>query len=247
MKMGISRKIREQLLILHNRGQINLGINKPGTSHNEFFYAHLPLAVIDSVFARGQGIKATSKVVNNYCSYYSLKKNRDIDEYPPAEEQESIKQFMKKFEYEGEWEFRNNIFCSSETTSFRIDCKSKAMAVYDFSELLNLYGINYFQDVSKVCHDESFASEAVRAAGITEEGLNYFFLLSGCGTMTGIARTMTDFVSGTAGKDVPHSFTAEVIDDVCDTLRPQFPAINVRALSYIVWDYVRKGDYLSLN
>ncbi|HPJ35999.1 MAG TPA: hypothetical protein PK358_14265, partial [Spirochaetota bacterium] len=106
---------------------------------------------------------------------------------------------------------------------------------------------NYFQDVSKVCHDESFASEAVRAAGITEEGLNYFFLLSGCGTMTGIARTMTDFVSGTAGKDVPHSFTAEVIDDVCDTLRPQFPAINVRALSYIVWDYVRKGDYLSLN
>jgi len=79
MKTGISRKIREQLLILHNRGQINLGIQKPGTPHGEFFYAHLPLAVIDSVFARGQGIEATSKVVNNYCSYYSLKKNRDTD------------------------------------------------------------------------------------------------------------------------------------------------------------------------
>lgn len=247
-KMGISRKIREQLLLLHNRGQINLDIRRPGTvEQGEFYYAHLPLAIIDAVFARGQVYEATAKTVNNYCEFYSLKRNRKTDELPQIDDQESICSFMKKFEYEGEWEFRNNIFRSSEPTSFRMNCKSKTMAVYDFSELLLKHGVNYFQDVDRVMHDPGFAFEAMKLSGMTENGLNYFFLLTGCSSMPGSVKMMVDLVSGTAGTDVTHTYTAEVIDDVCRSLRPDFPGINVRILSYVVWDYARRGEFRTPN
>jgi hypothetical protein len=238
--MNPADKITQDLLCLHRNGLINLNLDKPGTeSQGEFYYAHLSLAVIDAVFSKGEPYSTTAEVVNNYCNFYNLKRNRHSDMFPEVNDQELISGFLKKFYYEGEQSFRTEIFKNSEPATEEPISKSKAMAVYDFAWILHQYRIECFQDIEKVLYDNDFAESVMKSTGLTDNGLNYFFMLAGSTSVSRPVRLTIDFFNGSSDKNVDHEYSVELVNEVCGRLKSEFSRINPRILGFLIWEYMR--------
>ncbi len=238
--IDLTEKITQDLLCFHKNGLIDLNRGRPGTeTQMEYYYAHLPLAVIDAVFSKGQAYSATVKVVNNYCNHYKMQRNRISDSFPEISEQESISQFLKKFLYEGEHSFRTEIFRSSEPAGSGMTHKSKAMAVHDFAGLLQERGIEYFQDIEKIIYDTTFAENAKKLTSMTDNGLNYFFMLAGTDTAARPVRLTIDFINGLSTNDISCEYSADIVNEVCIKLKSEFSGITPRMLGFLIWEYMR--------
>ena len=246
--MNLAQKIAEDLLCFHRNGLIDLKRIKLGSElQNEYYYAHLPLAVIDAVFSKGQSYAATAKVVNNYCDYYNIQRNRPSDLFPEIDEQESITQFMKKFLYEGEHIFRKIIFKNSEAITSKVTDKSKAMAVYDFAGLLQENGVEYFQDIEKILYDTEFFENSIKITSMTNNGLNYFFMLAVNDSASVPVRLIIDFIKGLSTNNIGFEYLPEIVAEVCVRLKSEFSNITPRILGFAIWEYMKSTKYDMLN
>ncbi|HNX22642.1 MAG TPA: hypothetical protein PKG60_01250 [Spirochaetota bacterium] len=242
--MNLAEKITKDLKCFHKNGLIDLNRTKPGTeSQGEYYYAHLPLALIDAVFSKGLAYSATAKVVNSYCDYFRMQRNRSGDSFPDTADQESISRFLKKFIYEGEYSFRTEIFKSNEPATSKVDSKSRAMAVFDFADLLHENGVEYFQDIEKVLYDRSFAEDVINVTGMTDDGLNYFFMLSGSDETVRPVRSTIDFINGISNDKAGHENSIEVVNEVCGRLKSEFSNITPRMLGFLIWEYIGKTKH----
>lgn len=242
--MNIAEKITEDLLCFHKKGLIDLSRIKPGTDfQNEYYYAHLPLALIDAVFSKGQSYSAAVQVVNNYCDYFKIQRNRPDDFFPETKDQHSVSKFLKNFIYEGEFSFRTEIFKNNEPASSSMYSKSKAMAAFDFADLLQEYGVDYFQDIEKVMYEKSFAENVIKITGISDNGLNYFFMLAGSDTASRPVRVTIDFINGLGNDEISREYSIEIVDEVCSRLKTEFVNITPRILGFLFWEYMRKTKY----
>lgn len=246
--MNIAEKITEDLLCFHEKGLIDLSRTKPGSDvQNEYYYAHLPLAVIDTVFSQGQAYSVTAQVVNNYCDYFKIQRNRPGDFFPETKDQQSVSKFLKNFIYEGEFSFRTEIFKNNEPASASMYSKSKAMAAFDFADLLQEYGADYFQDIEKIIYDKSFAENVIKATGMTDNGLNYFFLLAGSDSAARPVKFTIDFINGLTNDAVGHEYSIEIVNEVCCRLKTEFENMTPRLLGFLIWEYMRKKKDDLLN
>jgi len=243
--MNITEKITGDLLCFHRNGLIDLSRTKPGTElQGEYYYAHLPLAVIDAVFSKGQPYSVTAEIVNSYCDYFKMERNRADDFFPETNDQESITQFIRKFIYEGEFSFRTQIFKNNEPATSSMYSKSKAMAVFDFADLLQENGVEYFQDIEKVLYDTGFAENVIKVTGMTDNnGLNYFFMLAGSNGTVRPVKSTIDFINGFTNDEVSQEFSISIVNEVCSMLKSEFSSITPRILGFLILEYMRKTKY----
>ena len=64
----------------------------------EYRYQSLPLCVIDAVFSMNVKYKGVQNVIKRYCGYFHPKENREYEDYPPREEQESIETLIENYD-----------------------------------------------------------------------------------------------------------------------------------------------------
>jgi len=76
-----------------------------------YFYQSVPICFIDAVYSIGVRYSQVQKVVDNYCSYFKLRKTRE-NRYvlPPLDAQESTGDFLKKMQDLGVEKFTSDIF-----------------------------------------------------------------------------------------------------------------------------------------
>ena len=120
----------------------------------EYRYQSLPLCVIDAVFSMNVKYKGVQNVIKRYCGYFHLKENREYEDYPPIEEQQSIETLIENYDKNGIEYLTDQIYKKHQRSSPKSGIL-KTEAVYRFAKTLEKFNVNYFQDIIKICHGET--------------------------------------------------------------------------------------------
>lgn len=109
-----------------------------------YYYASLPLCLIDAVFSIGVKYTAVQNAVRRYCRYFSLTEydwERDV-----SKASHTISELVSSIENIGVEQCADSVFQNHQRTSPRNGIL-KVEAVRRFAKTLQLYGVETFSDM----------------------------------------------------------------------------------------------------
>lgn len=204
-----------------------------------YYYASLPLCVIDAVFSIGVKYACVQNTVQRYCQYFHL------TEYDPerdlSENTHTISELIRNIKSIGIKQCADSIFQNRQRTSSRNGIL-KVDAVLRFATVLQRYGVETFANL----RDNKLTSEAeheIKSIPGQSSGLalQYFYMLSGEDRLSKPDRHVLKFLEQCTG--YKHSATAaqELLSQAVELLKPKHPNLTVRLLDYTIWDYMSRG------
>lgn len=209
---------------------------------DEYYYASLPLCVIDSVFSIGVRYESTRRTVKTWChsqspAWFMIERAVGTEE---RRSEHTIKEFIglldgKDFETLAQNEFKN-----SQRTS-PTNGILKAEAAYRFACALREFDIDDFCDTENQKNIEAVRPSVLRIKG-QGSGLSfdYFLMLSGSHAHVKPDRMVRRFVADALGvTDVPADTVQRLVVEVCKALQADFPNLTPRLLDYEIWTYQR--------
>ena len=203
-----------------------------------YYYASLPLCIIDSVFSIGVRYTSTQNVVNRYCKYYSLPVyNRNRNE---AKQMHTVSELVENIEKIGIQDSASTIFNNKQRTSSKNGIL-KAEAVYQFAKILKKYGIESFVDLMH--SDDLLAIEReVRTIPGQTSGLSwrYFLMLAGDDNLAKPDRHILRFMHKHLGITPTLHEAQMILEDTVKILHNEYSNITVRLLDYTIWNYSTK-------
>lgn len=110
-----------------------------------YYYASLPLCVIDAVFSIGVKYTGVQNTVRRYCRYFGLREydpERDI-----SGDVHTASELIQNMETIGVGRCADSVFQNHQRTSSR-NGLLKADAVLRFAKVLQRYGVETFTDLS---------------------------------------------------------------------------------------------------
>ena len=127
---------------------------------NEFFPAHLSVAIIEAVFRfQPESEEQSSQVAQRYCRRFGLARmRRSKFELPPVDEQETVADLIAHYDELGEAGMTNEVFATS--CRFPGTAMSRAEAVVEIAQALRHIGVDVLQDVQ---HRSVQVLDAVRS------------------------------------------------------------------------------------
>ena len=212
----------------------------------EYRYQSLSLCVIDAVFSIGVNYKGVQNVIKRYCEYFHLKENREFEEYPPIEEQQSIETLIANYDNNGIEYFTDQIYRNHQRTS-TTNGILKSEAVYRFAITLEKFKVNYFQDIIKICYGErnkQFIEKISLIPGQKSgKSLNYFFMLSApweySKNLIKPDRMVIRFLENGLKRKVDPIESSQIIADTCEYLRNKYPELTPLIMDNRIWEFQR--------
>lgn len=207
---------------------------------DEYYYAHLPLCVIDAVFSIGVNYASTRNTVSRYCQASGLQQTRlSRDTLPPVEQQQSIEQMIALIEAHGPDHFAHHVVCNRQRTS-TTNGILKAEAVLRFGRVLQQHGCRYLQDAAGMAADTTLEREVCAIPG-QRSGLSfhYFLMLAGSDDLVKPDRMVTRFLTTVLQRSVTQREAQHLLPDVAAHLYPVYPHLTPRMLDYVIWSYQR--------
>jgi hypothetical protein len=135
--------------------------------------------------------------------------------------------------------FTKDIFRNKQRTSTKSGIL-KSEAVLRFASVLSKFGVNYFQDVSKVISDEMFEKEIMRIPGQTSGlSLGYFFMLSGSNEFIKPDRMVLRFLETALERRVSPGEAKELVTKTVSNLRSSHHNLTPRLLDNEMWKFQR--------
>jgi hypothetical protein len=216
---------------------------------DEYYYASLPLCVVDAVFSIGVRYESTRRTVRNWCDSQTPAW-RMIDRSPRSEQrrsQHTLEEFLgllkgRDFRSLAQREFNNSQRTSSTNGIL------KAEATYMFAVALHHAGINDFGDTQEMTRLEKVRPTIIWIKG-QGSGLSfdYFLMLSGCDAHVKADRMVRRFVANALGTTDVSAITAQqLVLEACEELKAHFPNLKPRLLDYEIWSYQRARRSLSV-
>lgn len=203
----------------------------------EYFYASLPLCVIDAVFSIGVNYhKHTKPTVRRWCDYQNWQMIR------PPKENRTIDNFLSILAKNDSAMLAKEIFKNSQRTSSRNGIL-KAEAVRLFAKELSNYGIQTFDDLKKAIVNQEL-EDSIRNIPGQRSGISYkyFLMLAGSDSLIKADRMICRFVAQSQGlkeKDVKPEQAESLVISACNILNKEFPNLSPRLLDYAIWNYQR--------
>jgi hypothetical protein len=210
---------------------------------DDYFYASVPLCVIDAVYSIGVRYEGVRRVVARYCDKTGQRRIRpDRTNIPGESEQESIEDFCERFEAEGLERMTRDFFNNRQRTSPRSGIL-KAEAVYLFASAIRKFGANYFQDIEHLAAEAQF-EETIRRIPGQKSGisLQYFWMLAGSDELVKPDRMIVRFLESALQRPVNVSEALPLLRSVCNKLRNNYPELTPRLLDYEIWQFQREQD-----
>ncbi|PQA60222.1 hypothetical protein [Siphonobacter curvatus] len=207
----------------------------------EYYYAHLPLCVVDSVFSMGVKYESVRNVVRRMEPLVGHTLFRDYGSLPtdPAQ-QISVAVFLEKIEHESPEKLALEIYQNKQRTSTQNGIL-KAEAVSRFLRVLNDFDVQYFQDVPRLITNADFEQQIKRipgqASGIC---LSYFFMLAGNDQLIKPDRMVLAFLEAITAKTVILQEAQLILEEVSSQLVLKGYEMNPRLLDNLIWNYQRK-------
>jgi len=205
-----------------------------------YYYASLPLCIIDSIYSINANYTSTVNVVKRFCKYRNIPIYRKrTTEYPDVGTQFKITEFVKTLEENDASYNAKNVFSNLQRTSSRSGIL-KAEAVYLWAKALERHSIDVFQDVNKIdfyVENELFAIKG-QGSGLS---LSYFYMLSGNDERCKPDRHILKFISDALDRSINDTaYAQKIMTDAVSILKDKYPHINVRLLDNMIWKFMSK-------
>lgn len=144
---------------------------------DSYWYASLPLCLIDAVFSIGVKYTSTQNVVKRYCTYCGLKEyNRDRGK---CGDSHKISDMIRVIEKVGVEKSADDVFGNRQRTSSRNGIL-KAEAALRIARILRQDGIEDFSDLWKRGISKDAEKEIKKVPGQSSGlALSYFYMLAG--------------------------------------------------------------------
>ncbi len=201
---------------------------------DEFFPAHLSVALIDAVFNPQLRYKTmVVPIIERYCRYFGLRRTRTAREnLPPVEEQETLRDLIGHYEEYGLEYMKEEVFAAryrSPGTNI-----TKAENVLLAAAELQKIGIDTLQDAREVSleHPGEIKSALIRLHGIGERTINMFLMYSGNDDFVKGDVHVCRFVEKALGRKVSAAEAEKSVKDAAGELK-----ISSRILDYKIWEY----------
>jgi len=146
---------------------------------DEFFYRHLPLCIVDTVYGLGNRYSTVVSIVERYCAYTGLTSTRlDRRALPSRDSQQSVSAYRDLLRREGTDYFASEVFRNRRPASPRSTMLRSESSVL-FAEVLLDYGVDYWQEASKIINNDAFDADLQTVDGIAVAGVKNFAMLVG--------------------------------------------------------------------
>jgi hypothetical protein len=209
---------------------------EPITLSPEYYYASLPLCVIDAVFSIGVTYTATRNTVIRFCErqYWT----RTLEPATPRKRGEhTIGEFLELFEGLGPDQMADDLFGNRQRTSARSGIL-KAEAVQRFAEVLKEVGIVDFADLT----DDRLAAAEILVREIPGQksgiSFDYFQMLAGDDDLIKPDRMVQRYIGKALGvkpEQVTPDRARELLSSAMTILAGKGAIWSARQLDYTIW------------
>lgn len=209
---------------------------------SEFYYASLPLCVVDSVFSIGVKYKNVQNVMRNLYEHFKLQMYRtDKTTFPTKAEQISVSAFKESFKDMSYEKIAKDIVNNRQRTS-QTNGILKVEAMLQFLDVLIKYEVEYFSDVNKLDNNKEFEEEIKKIKGQTSGiSLTYFFMLAGNDNLIKPDRMVVGFLNEILNRNVKLEECQPILEAVCNELiKSGFIELTPKLLDNKIWQYQRK-------
>lgn len=202
---------------------------------DEYFYASLPLCVIDAVFSIGVKYESVRNVIDRYCRRYGQPKLSPTRDAPPRSEQESISDFLGLVTSMDADTVAAEVFGNRQRTSSRNGIL-KADAVRRFAGALARHSIEHLQDVWEA-RDLSAVERDVRRIPGQSSGISwrYFLMLAGREDLVKPDRVILGFLGRVLGRTVSADEAQALLSAATRQLEIEHPGLKPRTLDNLIW------------
>jgi hypothetical protein len=206
----------------------------------EYYYASMPLCVVDSVFSIGVRYEGVTNTVERLVDYYNIdSRAKRKHKIPNIEDQISTTEFLKLFGNNLPDFLATEVFKNRQRTS-TANGILKVEAVVRFLNVLKDFDVEYYQDVKKVIDNNSFdfciKNIPGQGSGIS---LKYFFMLAGSKNLIKPDRMVLRFLQAATGhkynlKDCQTALSATTLE-----LNKLGYDLTPQVLDNAIWNFQR--------
>lgn len=208
---------------------------------DEYYYNSLPLCVIDAVYSIGVRYTSTQNTVERFCSYFNLQKYRE-NKIPDKLNQISTTELIDIYNKYDAQEMANNIYKNKQRTS-PVNGILKSQAVLLYSQKLQQYGVEYFQDISKIENNEGFEKAVCLIPG-QKSGIStkYFYMLAGSENFIKPDRMIVRFIKEATGiQNIKPAQCQSFLVEACKILSKEHSELTPRTLDHLIWKFQREA------
>lgn len=202
---------------------------------NEFFPAHLSVALIDAVFNPQLRYKTmVVPIIERYCRHFGLRRTRtDQENLPPVEEQETLRDLIGHYEEYGLEYMKEEVFAARYRSPGK-NTPTKAENVLLVATELQKIGINTLQDAREASLERpgEIKSALIKLRGIGERTINMFLMYSGNDDFVKGDVHVCRFVEKALGRKVSAAEAEKSVKDAARELE-----ISPRILDYKIWEH----------
>ncbi|MDE2166440.1 MAG: hypothetical protein KGJ66_08895 [Alphaproteobacteria bacterium] len=204
----------------------------------DYYYASLPLCVIDAVFSIGVRYESVQRTVRSWCEF----QNPVWEMYgrPGKLPPHGLDEFVELLKRHDVPYLAEHVFQNRQRTSTRSGIL-KAEAVYRFARALLDTGINTLGDTEDTTRNEE-ARKKVKTIPGQRSGIsfNYFLMLAGSDDFVKADRMLCRFVSAALHRPVEPPEAQALVTQAAHHLKQVFPRLTPRLLDYVIWGYQRR-------
>lgn len=198
-----------------------------------YYYKHLPLCVIDSIFSIGVKYEIVQNTLNRFCEHFKIDKFSNSGELTTSD-------FLKLMNQQPIKELTENIYQNRQRTSTRSGIL-KSEAVILFLEVLQKFEIQKLSDIDKIFNSEQFEIEIKKIPGQNSGiSLVYFFMLAGSDELIKPDRMIIRFLENISGEKVSLNDCQLILVEVSKELKKNGFNITPKILDNLIWNYQRE-------
>ena len=219
---------------------------------DDYFYASLPLCVIDAVWSLGVNFKSVLNVVGRYCEKTGVPRYRTPDEIPAVQETVSdLVAHLDALNSEQPADMELGLLAASERlfdnrkpTSWQSGIL-KAEAVRRFAVVLRDHGLERLEDAMRAIANPAANDDlesAIRAIPGQGSGisLDYFWMLAGDDSRIKPDTMVIRFLEETLGRKVKEGEPLRLLTLVSEDLEGYNPHMTPRLLDHLIWRWQRE-------
>lgn len=210
---------------------------------DEYYYASVPLCVVDVVFSIGVRYESVQNTVKHLCRNYNIQQTANNRQGIPDEtEQLSTTEFLNLFGDKTSEQLATDVFNNRQRTSSRNGIL-KAEAVVRFLNILKDFNVEYFQHIPRLINNSSFEL-CIKAIPGQRSGisLKYFFMLAGSDDLIKPDRMIIRFLQSATGQIFDLDKCQTILYGVTTELNQQGHKLTPKLLDNIIWNYQRKAE-----
>jgi hypothetical protein len=198
----------------------------------EYYYTHLPLCVIDSVFSIGVKYESVTNTINRFCSYYKIDKFSKCIEYSTTYFLELMAKVTLK-------DLTEKVFNNRQRTS-PTNGILKSEAVILFLLLLQKYNIEKRRDIDRLLINDKFETEVKMIPG-QRSGISYkyFLMLAGSDNLVKPDRMLLRFLEGITNINISRDDCQIIIQKVVHKMNNNGFNLTPKKLDNLIWNYQR--------